>query len=993
MKIKMKKVISFVLVMLILLSNSPISLAMGKDSFDQYIKESESAIASNIQETKEDSLDNKINNESKTNLLDIKNNEELIKGTFANIFETSKELFQTNFYENNEVEKNINDEKKSVAVQKEDLKEEYTKIDELKEFTLNYSSDEKKLISKFEKIIEDKSNERHLTYEDALELKEKFDIKDNDDNSPKYVDISNIEIKDGYLFIDFYKNSDSEIKKIEIEVAKELSLEEEIYLGKEVESAKNILKELAELEKSIEKFKGIDKLQKESNNLEDELKKLYDKKYELIQSLDNIKASYNIKDYGFKSLNEQSILKDKIDNVSLTPENLNTFDDFTLAFKPRSKEVSSTDILKVSIEGDSGKQVIILKNNEFEENNNINDLIPRSRANSFYQVEKVPNLQKQKTIDYLGDKVKNPDTNIQEIKSPEEIADSYRIYLDVSSETQAEKNGIDLVVVVDRSGSMRQEDMKFGNRFNQPRYKVVDYFLNGSNGYNGFINNFLNQNPKNNISVIDFGGIPYPYGRDDASILQDWTNNVTNVQIYQPGNEGTNYDAGLKLAEEQFSKKENSENSKVMLFLSDGVPTYYVDEYGRRRGDGRIYNTNRHNDNENIVRRQMLDYNIPNFYENNSDIRTIAVGVSKDINSTNVGSSMSPDVLRKMADLSGGVFLGIEENIDELTSKLANEVLYAVSKVKITDTLSKHVKLDSKADFKVTVRDTSGNIKTLWKEGKQTPENENGKYIQSLEVKKVNGEENVVLTFNPDYKLDKNLKFSLSYNVTVPKETFKEYQEKGYSHRGDLNTDYVENKTSSGRGGFYSNSKAHVDFAFGPEEKTYKEFYAHPVVQVELQNLSIKKVDYSGKVLEKAKFSIYKDNPNVNTQAQPLELYDNEALSGNKKIEFTSNDKGDIKIYGLVHGTYYLKEIEAPEGFSKIEKPLKVQVSRLGKVSIEEDDNFSLDNNTVIVKNELMGGYELPITGSSGTTLFRFIGFSLISTSIIFYCRKRQYKC
>lgn len=867
MKIKMKKVISFILVMLILLSNSPISLAMGKDSFDQYIKESESAIASNIQETKEDSLDNKINNESKTNLLDIKNNEELIKGTFANIFETIKELFQTNFYENNEVEKNINDEKKSVVVQKEDLKEEYTKIDE---------------------------------------------------------------------------------------------------------------------------FKGIDKLQKESNNLEDELKKLYDKKYELVQSLDNIKASYNIKDYGFKSLNEQSILKDKIDNVSLTPENLNTFDDFTLAFKPRSKEVSSTDILKVSIEGDSGKQVIILKNNEFEENNNINDLIPRSRANSFYKVEKVPNLQKQKTIDYLGDKVKNPDTNIQEIKSPEEIADSYRIYLDVSSETQAEKNGIDLVVVVDRSGSMKRSDMTIGNMRNQPRYKAIDYFLNGSNG---FISKFLNQNPKNNISVVDFGGIPRGNGINDASLLQNWTNNVLYIPIKEPGNEGTNYDAGFKIAEEQFSKKTNSENSKVMLFLSDGVPTYYIDSNGRRQGDGRIYNTNRPNDNENIVRRQMLDYNIPNFYENNSDIRTIAVGVSKDINSTNVGSSMSPDVLRKMADLSGGVFLGIEENIDELTSKLANEVLYAVSKVKITDTLSKHVKLDSKADFKVTVRDTSGNIKTLWKEGKQTPENENGKYIQSLEVKKVNGEENVVLTFNPDYKLDKNLKFSLSYNVTVPKETFKEYQEKGYPHMGDLNTDYVENKTSSGRGGFYSNSKAHVDFAFGPEEKTYKEFYAHPVVQVELQNLSIKKVDYSGKVLEKAKFSIYKDNPNVNTQAQPLELYDNEALSGNKKIEFTSNDKGDIKIYGLVHGTYYLKEIEAPEGFSKIEKPLKVQVSRLGKVSIEEDDNFSLDNNTVIVKNELMGGYELPITGSSGTTLFRFIGFSLISTSIIFYCRKRQYKC
>lgn len=992
MKIKMKKVISFILVMLILLSNSPISLAMGKDSFDQYIKESESAIASNIQETKEDSLDNKINNESKTNLLDIKNNEELIKGTFANIFETGKELFQPNFYENNEVEKNINDEKKSVVVQKEDLKEEYTKIDELKEFTLNYSSDEKKLISKFEKIIEDKSNERHLTYEDALELKNKFDIKDYDEDSPEYIDISNIEIKDGNFFINFYKNSESQIKNIELELAKELTLEEEIYSDKDIESIELYLKELTEIEKSIEKLNEDNQSQKDFNNLKDEAKKLYDKKNELIQSLDNIKASYNLEAQGLERVDEHSILEDKVDNVSLIQKNSKAFDDFTLAFKPITKDIKSDHLLKISVDGDLGKQVLVFENSQFAETNHADGLIPRSynRQPDIFQMGKVPNLQKQKTIDYLGDGVKNPDTNIQKNKTSEEIADNYRIYLDVSSETQAEKNGIDLVVVVDRSGSMKRSDMTIGNMRNQPRYKAIDYFLNGSNG---FISKFLNQNPKNNISVVDFGGIPSGNGINDASLLQNWTNNVLYIPIKEPGNEGTNYDAGFKIAEEQFSKKTNSENSKVMLFLSDGVPTYYIDSNGRRQGDGRIYNTNRPNDNENVVRRQMLNYNVPDFYRRNPDITTIAVGVSRDINSTNVGSSMSPDVLRKMADLSGGVFLGIEENIDELTSKLANEVLYAVSKVKITDTLSKHVKLDSKVDFKVTVRDTSGNIKTLWKEGKQTPENENGKYIQSLEVKKVNGEENVVLTFNPDYKLDKNLKFSLSYNVTVPKETFEKYQKIGYLDTGDSNTDYPRNSTSSGKKGFHSNKEAYVDFAFGPEEKKYTEFYDHPVVQVALQNLSVKKVDSVGNPLENAKFAIYKENPDENQNVQPLELYDNEALSVDKKTEFITNDKGDIKIYGLVHGTYYLKEIEAPEGFSKIEKPLKVQVSRLGKVSIEEDDNFSLDNNTVIVKNELMGGYELPITGSSGTTLFRFIGFSLISTSIIFYCRKRQYKC
>lgn len=1131
-KIKMKKIISIVLVLLILLSNSPISLAMGKDSFDEQTQKTESIITKKAEEEKEAFSHGKGNSESKSNSLEIKNREDLTKGSIINSFETSKELPKTYFYENGEieisielkqgtlqeeaqlivkevdsekddrqlglqkritnmiteklnekqklnkakiydiyfinkdgdrihdleilnihyvfkkpfsleeqnelsifslfnnelidckdteikrndrneivelsfevdkieqlilidtVEKNINLKEESQEVHEEELKEEQEdkRTDKLKEFTLNYSDYEKKLISKFEKLVKDKSGESRLTHQDALELKDKFDIKDYDENSPEYIDISNIEIKDGNFFIDFYKNSESKIKKIELEVAKELTLEEEIYSDKDIESIELYLKELTALEKSLEKLNEDNQSQKDFNSLEEKARKLHAKKEELIQSLNNSKAYYSLEYQGIERLDRQSILEGKINNVSLMQKNPKAFDDFTLAVKPTTKDIKSDHFLKITVEGDFGNQVLVFENSQFAETNHADGLIPRSynRQPDIFQMGKVPNLQKQKTIDYLGDGVKNPDTNIQKNKTSEEIADNYRIYLDVSSETQAEKNGIDLVVVVDRSGSMKGSDMTIGNMRNQPRYKAIDYFLNGSNG---FISKFLNQNPKNNISVVDFGGIPSGNGINDASLLQNWTNNVLYIPIKKPGNEGTNYDAGFKIAEEQFSKKTNSENSKVMLFLSDGVPTYYIDSNGRRQGDGRIYNTNRPNDNQNVVRRQMLNYNVPDFYRRNPDITTIAVGVSRDINSTNVGSSMSPDVLREMAELSGGVFLGIEENIDELTSQLANEVLYAVSQVTVTDILSKYVKLDSTPDFKVTVTDTNGQIKTLWKDGKQTPENENGKYIKSVESETVKGEERVILTFNPNYKLDKNLKFSLSYNVTVPRETFEKYQKIGYLDTGDSNTDYPRNSTSSGKKGFHSNKEAYVDFAFGPEEKKYTEFYDHPVVQVALQNLSVKKVDSVGNPLENAKFAIYKENPDENQNVQPLELYDNEALSVDKKTEFITNDKGEIKIYGLVHGTYYLKEIEAPEGFSEIENSLKIEVSRLGKVSMKADDNFSLNDNTVIVKNELTGGYELPTTGGSGNTIFRLIGLLVLAIALIIPYRKRQIKC
>ncbi|GEQ61655.1 hypothetical protein VL4N_06580 [Vagococcus lutrae] len=1141
MKIKMKKFISLVLVLLILLSNSPISLAMDKESFGEHTKESNSIVITNTQEIKEDSPDEKRKSESKSNSLEIKNSEDLTKGSIINSFETSKELPKTYFYENGEieisielkqgtlqeeaqlivkevdsekddrqlglqkritnmiteklnekqklnkakiydiyfinkdgdrihdleilnihyvfkkpfsleeqnelsifslfnnelidckdteikrndrneivelsfevdkieqlilidtVEKNINLKEESQEVHEEELKEEQEdkRTDKLKEFTLNYSDYEKKLISKFEKLVKDKSGESRLTHQDALELKDKFDIKDYDENSPEYIDISNIEIKDGNFFIDFYKNSESKIKKIELEVAKELTLEEEIYSDKDKKSAKLILKELTELEKSIEKLNEVNQSQKDFNNLEAAVKKLYDKKHELIQSLGKIKISYNFEDQGLERLDSHSVLEDKVDIVSLIPKNSNDFEDFTLAFKSTVKEINSINLLKIIVEGDIGKQVIIFENSQFAETNHADGLIPRSynRQPDIFQMGKVPNLQKHKTIDYLGDGIQNPDTNIQKTKTPEEIADNYRIYLDLNSKTQVETEGVDLVLVLDRSGSMSKKDMNIpGYKYKQSRAKAIDFFLNGPNDNDGFVYNFLNQNEKNNLTIVDFGGVggllgnPFYTLDKDSKILLDWTNKPKTVRFTNGFQEGTNYDAGLKRAEQQFLARPSSANKKAMIFLSDGVPTFYVWHNGKRYGSGAYDSII----NVNNVRKWILDEEegtLNRFYNSNPDVSTVAIGVSKDINDTGFFTSQSPEVLKAMSKKGNGIFLGIKEDISELTKSLSNTVLYSVSEVKVKDTLSKDIKLDSIPDFKVTVTDTNGMIKTLWENGNQTAQNENGRYIQSVKTQKVNEEESVILTFNPDYKLDKNMKFTLSYNITIPKETFEEYQRNGYPHRGDFGTDYADNKTSSNKAGFKSNKEAYVDYVFGPEEKPYKEFYDHPVVQVALQNLSVKKIDSVGNSLENAKFAIYKENPDENQNVQPLKLYDNEDLKGDKKTEFITNDKDEIKIYGLVHGTYYLKEIEAPEGFSKIDNSLKIEVSRLGKVSMKADDNFSLNDNTVIVKNELMGGYELPTTGGSGSTIFRLTGLLVLAIALIIPYRKRQIKC
>ena len=264
--------------------------------------------------------------------------------------------------------------------------------------------------------------------------------------APEYIDIRNIEIKDGNFFIDFYKNSESKIKKIQLEVAKELTLEEGIYSDKDIQEIRFILKELKDLEKSVEKLNERKQLRNKLNYLDDEVNQLYDreqslvliqpldniknpnsldyeaKKEELIKALHAIKPSYNLEAQGLERLEKYSIFEDKLENISLIPKNSKAFDDFTLAFKPITKDIKSDHLLKITVDGDLGKQVLVFENSQFTESNHAESLIPRSyrRMPDTFEMGKVPNLQKQKTIDYLGDKGKNPDTDIQNTKTSED---------------------------------------------------------------------------------------------------------------------------------------------------------------------------------------------------------------------------------------------------------------------------------------------------------------------------------------------------------------------------------------------------------------------------------------------------------------------------------------------------------------------------------------------------------------------------------------------
>ena len=120
----------------------------------------------------------------------------------------------------------------------------------------------------------------------------------------------------------------------------------------------------------------------------------------------------------------------------------------------------------------------------------------------------------EKTIDYLGDGEKNPDTDVQS-KYPDNIVrDLYRLNLGIK--TRTDKTGLDLLLVIDVSSSMKNiEDARDEDGNQIRRSEALRQALNK------FVPSFLNNNSRNRISIVAF--------ETDSIILQNWTNNPEEI--------------------------------------------------------------------------------------------------------------------------------------------------------------------------------------------------------------------------------------------------------------------------------------------------------------------------------------------------------------------------------------------------------------------------------------------------------------------------------
>ena len=112
---------------------------------------------------------------------------------------------------------------------------------------------------------------------------------------------------------------------------------------------------------------------------------------------------------------------------------------------------------------------------------------------------------------------------------------------------------------------------------------------------------------------------------------------------------------------------------------------------------------------------------------------------------------------------------------------------------------------------------------------------------------------------------------------------------------------------------------------------------------------------------------------------------------------YATDTNGAAEFKGIADGDYYLVEYEAPAGYNRLQKAIKVTVAgtdvdtAAGKVENKADSTGSFDvpnPATASVLNQ--AGSTLPETGGMGTTIFYIVGGVMVAAAVVLLITKKR---
>ena len=284
------------------------------------------------------------------------------------------------------------------------------------------------------------------------------------------------------------------------------------------------------------------------------------------------------------------------------------------------------------------------------------------------------------------------------------------------------------------------------------------------------------------------------------------------------------------------------------------------------------------------------------------------------------------------------------------------------------DTLSDGITYDKDDELDSVVIKSNGNTYNITDSSKYT--------IDTTDLESQNS-----FVVNIDVKAcAKDAGFDLNDGATITVTYTAHLNDKAYVNTGSSST---ENKNSVQLQ--YSNNPRPGEY-WGTTPKSEVYVYTYQLNNTKHQDTE------KGPALEGACFRLYSDE--ACTDQSEVQLYQKDGfyypikdVLGKEAVEMKSAANGTFNVKGLDAGTYYLKEITPPDGYSAckvIPVTIKADHSRNDQVNLE---GSNLTNDIVNIK---AGGITLPSTGGIGTTIFYVVGGGLMVAAIVLLVTKKR---
>ncbi len=254
--------------------------------------------------------------------------------------------------------------------------------------------------------------------------------------------------------------------------------------------------------------------------------------------------------------------------------------------------------------------------------------------------------------------------------------------------------------------------------------------------------------------------------------------------------------------------------------------------------------------------------------------------------------------------------------------------------------------------------------------------------------------------------------------VTIPEKTLNKRNGDNTDFVYPAGTKFVLTYDAVAKATGSMENKVFMEYKTNPSVSTPDGKTPEHSVKVANYEFGVKKTNGQGTVLNEATFALHKNEDcsdgamefiktgNTYRLAQANET----AAEGSTKTSTIS--AGEVTIEGLAAGTYYLQELQAPNGYNKLLKPVKVEIienlnDKEGTKYYQQafDEAGNRINPTIKMNGETVSstegtgfvldivnktGTELPSTGGIGTTIFYVVGGLLMAGAAVALIAKKR---